>query len=213
MLSQRTAECEAYDDKLSDATKNVKTLERKMQKMARDAKKREKDDELARNTALNVKLAQPTPADIVPPIETSSAPARTAPLASRAPTSAPSPATQTTRQPLRKVNVFDRSQIPTSFSSAMAGVKRPREDGEVKVKPADAIMLAPSAPVDVAAKARVSGLGTGHGHSMQTPGRNPFAAGDKENAARPGNAPGGGGGGGLAAGVRMTPRNVFSPEP
>jgi hypothetical protein len=187
MLSQRTAECEAYDDKLSDATKNVKTLERKMQKMVRDAKKREKDDELARNTAMNVKLAQPTPAD-------ESAPAVRL---------AASPATLTSRQPLRKVNVFDKSQIPPSFSSAMAGVKRPREDGQVKVKPADAIMLPPSAPVE--AKARISNLG--NGHAMQTPGRNPFAAGDKENVT------GLGVGGGLAAGVRMTPRNVFSPEP
>lgn len=207
----------------------MKLLKRKHDKMVRDIKKKEKDDELARITALNVKLSKPTaeeagtapaprPAASAMRAAPASVPSRPTPSAfapaptpSSAPTAslAPPVSLKTTaspniapRQPL--LRVFDESQIPASFATAispLAGTKRGREtDDTAKPLKAEAIMLPPS------------GLApTGPFKMPVTQNKaNIFGEGGKENVRRLAEMPVGG------AGVRRTTvptRNVFSPEP
>jgi hypothetical protein len=226
-LEQRNAECEAYDDKLAEASSALKSLKRKHDKMVREVKKKERDDELARITALNVKLSKPTAEEAAPrPVAAAaragpaSLPTRAAPtMSAPAPIPASAPAAAiltpsavlkpsvapnaTIRPPLRKVSAFDE-QMPASFATAfspLVGTKRGREtDDAFKPIKADAIMLPPSAPA----------VSTAFKLGAMQPRTNAFADTGKENAAKMSEVPIAG------AGLRRPTvplRNVFSPEP
>jgi hypothetical protein len=155
-------------------------LERKLAKLEkgiRDAAEKAEKEETAKNTAANLVLMRPTERDLasVPAASPSTAdrlpisrPASVAstPVTASVPISASgsvvktvqpaptvraeSPAIASVRQPLRSVNVFDKSQMPTSFSFASTatlpktGTKRLREGEADEKLPAEAIMLPPA---------------------------------------------------------------------
>lgn len=154
---------EAYKEKNKAAAKIAK-LERKVQKLEQAAQKSMAaagEKETAANTAANVRLVKPTERDMgmaPPPVPSERLPAAShlppstqafshaAPTAAfTAPTASPAQTPTTARPPLRSVSVFDKTQMPTSFSKpvSLAGLKRSRDadaDAASEKLPADAIM-------------------------------------------------------------------------